>query len=114
MSLVHESCSNPGRQAVLERSQTRTRGSPLCTLLPARGVAPGALGPRWSVDIGQVTGLWLPVQVSGGLYHPPWLLPGPAALACPHWPEVDQTRMAGTPAASPVLWVSPSSSRAAA
>ena len=62
---------------------------PLPAPLPFHAVQPlrsgplpasGPPGPPWPVDVTEVTGLWLPVQVSGGLYHPPRLLHGPASM----------------------------------
>lgn len=61
---------------------------PLPAPLPFRAVQPlwsgplpasGPPGPPWPVDVTEVTGLWLPVQVSGGLYHPLRLLHIPAS-----------------------------------
>ena len=61
---------------------------PLPTPLPFRVVqplwsgplpTPGPLDPPWPVDITEMTGLWLPVQVSGSLCRPPRLLHGPAS-----------------------------------
>lgn len=62
---------------------------PLPAPLPFRAVQPlrsgplpasGPPGPPWPVDVTEVTGLWLPVQASGGLCRPPRLLCGPAPM----------------------------------
>lgn len=55
---------------------------PFCAVQPLRSgplLALGPLDPPWPVDVTKVMGPWFPVQVSGGLYHPPRLLHGPAS-----------------------------------
>lgn len=97
MSLVRESCSNPGRQAALERLQTRTRAHPSAPCSRHVG-QPRATGPALARGHNAGDGALAPRP---GLRKPVSSTAAPARPSCPGgrlgWPAGDETRVAGAP-----------------